>query len=572
MNIPNTRIINCQSSIINYPFSAICGQDDFKLALLLCMIDPSLGGVLALGDKGTGKTTTVRALQNLMKNIESDFPFVNLPIGATEDRVLGSVHLETLINEKKLEVQKGLLAKAHRGILYIDEINLLNDYLMDILLDASSSGGYFLERDAISQWLDSRFCLVGTMNPEEGDLRPQLLDRFGLSVTIKTPTDKKIRMEIVNRRLEFDTDSTAFCSQFENNEKELSKMITSAKEQLPAIYVSEEIKENIADQCISHQVEGLRADILLMKASRAYAALDNCSEVTVIHLEKVAPLVLNHRAKHFPKGNDSDNGNSNENGNENQNENQNENIENSGLSDYLLQATATEQFLKIQIPKIDSKKGSLFKNQLIQKKSPHPFGTGTTGIDVLSSVKEYLTTQKFKVHYKKAVSTSKIHLVFLIDSSSSMVKNQQISFIKGLISETLLKFKNKKIVLSAVALQNGTATIILKLTQNVEKFISAVQQLRSGGKTNLKAGLSLVHQLLKSKMPQEETVFYVLTDGKINKGETENPFAEAVSYFKTYLRIAKNTTVIDTEKGFVKLALAKKLANEMNANYRVIAY
>lgn len=555
----------------NFPFTAICGQDDFKLALLLCMIDPTLGGVLALGDKGTGKTTTVRGLQSLMKNIESDFPFVNLPIGATEDRVLGSVHLETLINEKKLEVQKGLLSKAHQGILYIDEINLLNDYLMDVLLDASSSGGYFLERDTISQWLDSRFCLVGTMNPEEGDLRPQLLDRFGLSVTIKTPTDKKIRMEIVNRRLDFDRDSNAFCSQFENEEKQLSKMIASAKEQLSSIYVSEEIKENIADICISHQVEGLRADILLIKASCAFAAFDHCTEVTAMHLNKVTPLVLNHRAKYFPenkqkKENEKENSNSNEKGNEN------ENIENNGLSDYLLQATATEQFLKIQIPKIESKKGLLFKNQLLQKNSQHSFGTVTTRIDVLSSVKEYLINQKFKVHYKKAVAQSKIHLVFLIDSSSSMVKNQQISFIKGLISETLHQFKNKKLMLSAVALQNGTATVVLKLTQNIENFIAQIQQLRSGGKTNLKAGLSLVHQLLKSKTPQEETVFYVLTDGKINKGETENPFAEAVSYFKTYLRISKSTTIIDTEKGFVKLALAKKLAVEMNVNYRVVAY
>ena len=555
----------------NFPFTAICGQDDFKLALLLCMIDPTLGGVLALGDKGTGKTTTVRGLQSLMKNIESDFPFVNLPIGATEDRVLGSVHLETLINEKKLEVQKGLLSKAHQGILYIDEINLLNDYLMDVLLDASSSGGYFLERDTISQWLDSRFCLVGTMNPEEGDLRPQLLDRFGLSVTIKTPTDKKIRMEIVNRRLDFDRDSNAFCSQFENEEKQLSKMIASAKEQLSSIYVSEEIKENIADICISHQVEGLRADILLIKASCAFAAFDHCTEVTAMHLNKVTPLVLNHRAKYFPenkqkKENEKENSNSNEKGNEN------ENIENNGSSDYLSQATATEQFLKIQIPKIESKKGLLFKNQLLQKNSQHSFGTVTTRIDVLSSVKEYLINQKFKVHYKKAVAQSKIHLVFLIDSSSSMVKNQQISFIKGLISETLHQFKNKKLMLSAVALQNGTATVVLKLTQNIENFIAQIQQLRSGGKTNLKAGLSLVHQLLKSKTPQEETVFYVLTDGKINKGETENPFAEAVSYFKTYLRISKSTTIIDTEKGFVKLALAKKLAVEMNVNYRVVAY
>ena len=555
----------------NFPFTAICGQDDFKLALLLCMIDPSLGGVLALGDKGTGKTTTVRALQSLMKNIESDFPFVNLPIGATEDRVLGSVHLETLINEKKLEVQKGLLSKAHQGILYIDEINLLNDYLMDVLLDASSSGGYFLERDTISQWLDSRFCLVGTMNPEEGDLRPQLLDRFGLSVTIKTPTDKKIRMEIVNRRLDFDMDLNAFCSQFENEEKQLSKMIVSAKEQLSSIYVSEEIKENIADICISHQVEGLRADILLIKASRAFAALNNCIEVTAMHLNKVTPLVLNHRAKHFPE-NKQKNENEKENNNSNEKGNENENIKNNGSSDYLLQATATEQFLKIQIPKIESKKGLLFKNQLAQKNSQHSFGTVTTGIDVLSSVKEYLITQKFKVHYKKAVNESKIHLVFLIDSSSSMVKNQQISFIKGLISETLHQFKNKKLMLSAVALQNGKATVILKLTQNIENFIAQIQQLRSGGKTNLKAGLSLVHQLLKSKTPQEETVFYVLTDGKINKGETENPFAEAVSYFRTYLRISKSTTIIDTEKGFVKLALAKKLALEMNVNYRVVAY
>jgi magnesium chelatase subunit D len=565
----------------NFPFTAIYAQEDFKLALILCMIEPSLGGVLVQGDKGTGKTTTVRALQSLMKNIESHFPFVNLPIGATEDRVLGSVHLETLINEKKTIIQEGLLAKANNGVLYIDEINLLNDYLMDILLDASSSGGYFLERDTISKWLESRFCLVGTMNPEEGDLRPQLLDRFGLSVTIKTPTDKASRMEIINRRLNFDLNSDEFYQLFENKEKQLANQISTAKKQLPHIHISDEIKEIIVEKCIAHQVEGLRADILLMKASRAYAAFDNCTEVTAIHLDKIAPLVLNHRAKHFPKNNDNGNKNDNNdedgNGNDNEKEKEKEkesieNQEKAGLSNYLLQATTTEQFLKILSPKIASKKGLVFKDQVVQKNNQYAFGKTSTDIDILTSVKEYLTTQKLKVQYKKAISQSKIHLVFLIDSSSSMVKNQQISFIKGLISETLLKFKNKKIVLSAVALQNGTATVILKLTQNIEKFIAEIQQLRSGGKTNLKAGLSLVHQLLKSKTPQEETVFYVLTDGKINQGETENPFSEAVSYFKTYLKISKNTTVIDTEKGFVKLALAKKLAIEMKVNYQLIAY
>ncbi|APT23091.1 hypothetical protein BU993_10975 [Flavobacterium columnare] len=553
----------------SFPFTAISAQDDFKLALLLCMIDPSLGGVLVQGDKGTGKTTTVRALQGLMKNIEPHFPFVNLPIGATEDRVLGSIQLETLINEKRLEVQKGLLSKAHQGILYIDEVNLLNDYLMDVLLDASSSGGYFLERDSISQWLDSRFCLVGTMNPEEGDLRPQLLDRFGLAVTIKTPTDKKIRMEIVNRRLKFDLDSNEFYHEFEDQEKQLANQITSARKQLSNIHLSEEIRETIAEKCIAYQVEGLRADILLMKASRAYAAFKNCTEVTSVHLEKIAPLVLNHRGKHFPE-NDQTKTNTEEN-NHKKEDNLNKNGSKS-LNDYLLQATSTDQFLKIQIPQKESQKRTVFNSQTNQKESYNIFKKNAISINIVNTVKKYLTTQKFKIYYKKAISESKIHLVFLIDSSSSMIKDQQISFIKGLISETVHKFQNKKIVLSAVALQNGTATIVLKLTQNIETFIAEIQDLRSGGKTNLKAGLQLVQQLIKSKKTKEKTLLYIITDGKINQGKTQNPFAEAVSYFKTYLKMNKNTTIIDTEKGFVKLALAKKLANEMSVNYQTFVY
>jgi magnesium chelatase subunit D len=558
----------------NFPFTAICGQDDFKLALLLCMIDPSLGGVLAFGDKGTGKTTTVRALQSLMKNIEPDFPFVNLPIGATEDRVLGSIHLETLINEKKLEVQKGLLSKAHQGILYIDEVNLLNDYLMDVLLDASSSGGYFLERDSISQWLDSRFCLVGTMNPEEGDLRPQLLDRFGLSVTIKTPTDKKTRMEIVNRRMNFDTDPIAFYKLFEKEEKQLSKLITTAKDQLSSISISDEIKESIADKCISHQVEGLRADILLMKSSRAYASLCGSEEVNITHLEKVIPLVLNHRAKKFPndsQNQSSDNNDANKNSGS-QSELNPELQETSNLNDYLLQATPTKQFLSIQSSTVATKKGIQIQNSIPQKLGQSTFGERTSSVDFLATIKDYLVQQKLTVKYKKTVTQSKIHLVFLIDSSSSMVQNQQIAYIKGLIAETIIKYKHKKVILSAVALQNGTAKLVAKLTQNGDAFINAIQALRSGGKTNLKAGLEMVHQLLKSKSPQEEAMLYVLTDGKINQGETENPFQEAVRFFKTYLRISKNTTIIDTEKGFVRLALAKKLAFEMKVNYQSFAY
>lgn len=278
-----------------FPFTAISAQEDFKLALILCMIDPTLGGVLAFGDKGTGKTTTVRGLSNLMP----DFPFVNLPIGATEDRVLGTVKLETLINEKRAEIHKGLLATANHGVLYIDEVNLLNDYLMDVLLDAASSGGYYLERDHISQWLESKFCLVGTMNPEEGELRPQLLDRFGLSVTIKTPMDKAVRMEIVNRRLQFDADPDAFCALFQEQESLLSQRIIKAKSKLKHIILSSVLHEAITDTCIQYQVEGLRADILLMKAARAHAAWYDKKEADSEDVHKVMSFVLSHRSKNF---------------------------------------------------------------------------------------------------------------------------------------------------------------------------------------------------------------------------------------------------------------------------------
>jgi len=279
--------------MIRYPFTAICGQEDFKLALTLCMIDPGLGGVLALGDKGTGKTTTVRGLSHLLQ----DIPFVNLPIGATEDRVLGTVKLDVLLNEKRLEIQPGLLAAAHHGILYIDEVNLLSDYLMDVLLDAAATGGYYLERDTVSQWMESRFCLVGTMNPEEGNLRPQLLDRFGLSVHISTPTDKALRMEIVQRRVAFDTDASAFVKRFKDDEELLAARIIAAQTVLASVKILPDIYDVVAALCIQHQVEGMRADILLMKAARAHAAYHGQAKVTKADIEAVQGFVLSHRSK-----------------------------------------------------------------------------------------------------------------------------------------------------------------------------------------------------------------------------------------------------------------------------------
>lgn len=277
-----------------FPFTAIVGQEDFKLCLLLNLIDPALGGVLASGDKGTGKTTTVRALSQLMGS--EHFPFVNLPLGATEDRVLGSIALEPLINEKKKVVEAGLLAQANGGILYIDEINLLNDYLMDVLLDAAASGGYYLEREGISQWLESRVCLVGTMNPEEGELRPQLLDRFGLCVDIFTPTSLDQRQQITARRLSFDTHPALFLSRYAVEEDSLKQRILAARESIGEVLISGEVSKKCSEMALEHKVEGMRADILLLKAARAYAVYQGRGKVEAQDVELIAPFVLRHRS------------------------------------------------------------------------------------------------------------------------------------------------------------------------------------------------------------------------------------------------------------------------------------
>ncbi|MDR7897443.1 magnesium chelatase ATPase subunit I [Thermosynechococcus sp. JY1334] len=318
-----------------FPFAAIVGQDEMKLSLLLNVIDPKIGGVMIMGDRGTGKSTTIRALADLLPEIEvvADDPFnshpsdpdlmsdavkvavaagepihtikkkvpmVDLPLGATEDRVCGTIDIEKALAEGVKAFEPGLLAKANRGILYVDEVNLLDDHLVDVLLDAAASGWNTVEREGISIRHPARFVLVGSGNPEEGELRPQLLDRFGMHAEIRTVKDATLRVEIVEQRSQFDQNPEAFLAKYQAQQEALQAKLVAAQALLPSVTIDYELRVKISQVCAELDVDGLRGDIVTNRAAKALAAFEGRTDVTVEDISRVIVLCLRHRLRKDP--------------------------------------------------------------------------------------------------------------------------------------------------------------------------------------------------------------------------------------------------------------------------------
>jgi magnesium chelatase subunit I len=319
---------------IAFPFSAIVGQDEMKRCITLAAVDPAIGGVLVFGDRGTGKSTAVRALAALLPRMQvvegcrygcdpgsttrlcpecqeraksgplpsrtAPVPVVDLPLGASEDRVVGALDLERALSRGEKAFEPGLLARANRGFLYVDEVNLLEDHLVDLLIDVAASGENVVERDGLSVRHPARFVLVGSGNPEEGELRPQLLDRFGLSVEVKTPTDLPVRIDVVRRRDSFERDPEAFIAAWDAADSALREAILAARARLASVEVPDETLEQAAKLCIALGTDGLRAELTLMRAARALAAFTGDSVVTLAHLKTIAPPALRHRLRRNP--------------------------------------------------------------------------------------------------------------------------------------------------------------------------------------------------------------------------------------------------------------------------------
>ncbi|MGB3693940.1 MAG: magnesium chelatase ATPase subunit I [Spirulinaceae cyanobacterium] len=318
-----------------FPFTAIVGQEEMKLALLLNVIDPKIGGVMIMGDRGTGKSTTIRALADLLPEIEvvAGDPFgsdpqdpelmsdqvreqvekqlplttekkkvqmIDLPLGATEDRVCGTIDIEKALSEGVKAFEPGLLAKANRGILYVDEVNLLDDHLVDVLLDSAASGWNTVEREGISIRHPARFVLVGSGNPEEGELRPQLLDRFGMHAEIRTVKEPALRVQIVEQRAEFDQEPQEFLEKYQKEQEELQIKLVQARERLPQVEMDYEMRVNISEICAELDVDGLRGDIVTNRAAKALTAYEGRKQVTVDDIRRVMTLCLRHRLRKDP--------------------------------------------------------------------------------------------------------------------------------------------------------------------------------------------------------------------------------------------------------------------------------
>jgi magnesium chelatase subunit D len=616
-----------------YPFSAIVGQDDLKLALLLNAVSPEVGGVLVRGEKGTAKSTAVRALASLLPPIKDVFgcPYscdpeepnpecpagphpddapwewrpvrlVELPVGASTDRLTGTLDIERALAGGEKAFEPGLLAAAHRGILYVDEVNLLSDHLVDLLLDVAAMGVNYVEREGVSVRHPSRFILVGTMNPEEGELRPQLLDRFGVTVEVSSSLDAAERVEVIRRRLHYEADPEGFAGKWIDDEGELARGVQEARERLPAMHLSEETLHTIASLCTQLGVDGLRGDIVTAKAARALAAWEGRSTVATEDVRRAALLALSHRRRRNPfeetsidpeelerllsQGPDPDppsggtpppSGGGSRSGNFSTEPSD----ARAGSGERTYSAEEGFEPASLEGPE-KSRGGPLGRRSRVIGEHGHPVGDreaegAAKDLALAATLRAAASHQRARGRMGPGIILRREDLrksvregregnliLFVVDASGSMAAHKRMSAVKGAVLSMLTDAYQRRDKVSLVSFRGEGARILLPPTSSVELATFRLKELPTGGRTPLAAGLEKAAEVLERERLREKErrpLLVLLTDGRATAGP--DPRA-AVAELR---RLGVAPVVVDTEEGYVRLEMARTLAEAMGARY-----
>ncbi|MEE1770434.1 putative cobaltochelatase [Streptomyces sp. JV185] len=639
----------------HFPFTAVVGQQDLQLALLLNSVAPNIGGVLVRGEKGTAKSTAVRALSALLPEVDvvpgcrfscdpvspdpacpdgpheagagvsRDARMVELPVGASEDRLVGALDIERALADGVKAFEPGLLADAHRGILYVDEVNLLHDHLVDLLLDAAAMGASYVEREGVSVRHAARFLLVGTMNPEEGELRPQLLDRFGLTVEVAASRETDQRVEVVRRRLAFDDDPAAFAAGWADEEDALRARIAAARALLPEVRLGDAALRQIAATCAAFEVDGMRADIVMARTATALAAWAGRTDVLAEDVRQAALLALPHRRRRNPfdaPGLDEDklDDTLEQNGGEDddpdpdgpggggrpprgdgpdtppgpedgagdtpapsvpgQGREQGQGQSSGGPEQQPVRAAEPFRTKMLSVPGL----GEGAAGRRSRARTEHGRTTGArrpqgalTKLHLAATVQAAAPHQRARGRSGRGLVVRRDDLrqsvregregnlvLFVVDASGSMAARQRMAAVKGAVLSLLLDAYQRRDKVGLITFRGKDAEVALPPTSSVDAAAARLELLPTGGRTPVAAGLLKAHEVLRVERlrdPSRRPLLVVVTDGRATGGP--EPVALAARAARLHEAEGVASVVVDCESGPVRLGLAGSLAHAL---------
>ncbi|UGT72257.1 magnesium chelatase subunit D family protein [Nocardia gipuzkoensis] len=632
---PSSRTRPGSDGDAGFPFSAVVGQERLQLALILCAVHPGIGGVLVRGEKGTAKSTVVRALAQLLPPVVDETGarparLVELPVGATEDRVVGSLDLERVLRDGEQAFRPGLLAAAHHGVLYVDEVNLLHDHLVDVLLDAAAMGRVHIERDGVSHSHPARFVLVGTMNPEEGELRPQLLDRFGLTVDVAASRDVDVRMAVVRRRLDYEADPAGFAARYAQADHEVAERILAARDRVAQVALDDAELRRIAALCAAFDVDGMRADLVVARTATAHAAWRGAGVVTEDDVRVAAELALPHRRRRDPfdepgiseqqlddamrdaaaevrreeettepsgapepddaprdagesggaSGDDPDGGPEDPTppdgpGSGNSREGRSGAPVSAGARTPRWEVPGVGEGAPGRRSRAESRHGRVVRPSTDTSSGLHLLGTVFAAAPHQRSRGRgdgplRLAADDLRGAYREGREGNLV--VFVVDASGSMAARDRLSAVTGAVVTLLRDAYQRRDKVAVVSVRGAEAELVLPPTSSVDIAVRRLSGMRTGGKTPLAAGLLKAREVVlreRVRDPRRRAMLVLLTDGRATGGVDPVPRARIAAGLLA--RDAVTSIVVDCERGMIRLGLAADLARDLRGGYLRLA-